>query len=172
MGNGYSLSELESIQDKWRLSFPPDLVALMRQRRPLQVKGFDWLTSSDEDIQRKLDWPLEGFLFDVRHNDLWWPEWGARPMSETAQAEKLTEIFAAAPRLIPLYGHRYLPEKPFESGNPVFSVYQSDVIYYGENLADWLAREENGWDSKQPIDAANPPKEIPFWSQSVRRNME
>jgi hypothetical protein len=79
-------------------------------------------------------------------------------------------VFAAAPRLIPLDGHRYLPETPHERGNPVFSVYQSDVIYYGADLADWVRREDLGWDVGIPIDPARPPKEIPFWSEAVRRN--
>lgn len=113
-----------------------------------------------------LDWPYEGFLFDVRENELWWPEWGPKPKSQVEEAKQLTEVFAKAPKLIPLVGHRYLPETPFERGNPVFSVHQSDVIHYGADLADWLVRETSGWD----IEVMRMPKEIPFWSEAVRRN--
>ena len=45
---------------------------------------------------------------------------------------------AQAPRLIPLISHRYLPETANETGNPVFSVYQSDVIHYGTDVADYF----------------------------------
>lgn len=171
MSAGYSQSEIEDIQSRWKLRFPPDLIELMRQRRPLISDGFDWFKSSAEEIQRKLDWPYEGFLFDVRHNDLWWPEWGPKPISGAEQAATLSEVIAKAPKLIPLFGHRYLPETPFESGNPVFSVWQSDVIYYGENLADWILREETRLDAGRPIEPDFPPKEIPFWSETVRRNV-
>lgn len=163
---GYSQSELEAIQDKWRLRFPPDLVELMRERRPLRSGGFDWLTMPAEEIKRALYWPFEGLLFDVQQNDVWWPEWGPMPKSAAEQAARLSEVFATAPKLIPLFGHRYLPETPKERGNPVFSVYQSDVIYYGADLADWLAREDGRRDPMRP------PKEIPFWSEVVRRNDE
>lgn len=163
---GYSQAELEGIQDTWKLRFPPDLIELLSKNRPLRPGGFDWLVASAKDIKRMLDWPYEGFLFDVRENELWWPEWGSKPKSAAAEAKQLAEVFAKAPKLIPLDGHRYLPETPFERGNPVFSVHQSDVIYYGADLDDWLVRETSGWN----INAMRPPKEIPFWSEAERRN--
>lgn len=167
---GYSQAELEDIQDHWKLRFPPDLLELMRRRRPLMPGGFDWLVSSPAEIQRILEWPLEGLWFDVQENGLWWPEWGEKPEAPLDQFNKLGDVVAKAPKLIPLYGHRYLPAAPHESGNPVFSVYQSDVIYYGADLEDWIAREVRGWGVGGAIDPAHPPKEIPFWSEMVRRN--
>jgi hypothetical protein len=43
--------------------------------------------------------------------------------------------------MIPVYSHRYLPAEPCEAGNPVFSIYQTDIIHYGYDLADYFARE-------------------------------
>ncbi|MEJ0058444.1 MAG: SMI1/KNR4 family protein [Terricaulis sp.] len=167
---GYSQAELEDIQDRWRLRFPPDLVELMRSRRPLMRGGLDWLKTSSAEIQRILEWPFEGLWFDVREADLWWPEWGEKPKALFDQGKRLGEVVTQAPKLIPLDGHRYLPETPNERGNPVFSVYQSDVIYYGADLADWIVREERGWEAGRAVDPARPPREIPFWSEIVRRN--
>jgi hypothetical protein len=31
-----------------------------------------------------------------------------------------------------------MPERPFEVGNPVLSVSQTDIIYYGSDLQDYL----------------------------------
>jgi hypothetical protein len=62
---GYTEAELEDIQKRWHLRFPPDLVEEMRQRRPLRPRGFDWLEASDAEIERSLAWPYESFLFDV-----------------------------------------------------------------------------------------------------------
>jgi hypothetical protein len=165
----YTQSELDDIQDRWNLRFPADLVELMRQRRPMFPRSFDWLKSPREEIERVLNWPLNGFWFDVRKNALWWPEWGPKPERESDQLAVLTAVFAKAPKLIPLSSHRYLPETPTGRGNPVFSVHQSDVVHYGSNLADWLVRESvaNGdWTELPPLVA----KEIPFWSEAVRRN--
>jgi hypothetical protein len=168
MNTGYSKIEIDEIQHRWKLTFPPDLVALLRNQRPLGegAGAFDWLTSSGEDIQGRLDWPFDSFLFDVEHDQLWWPEWGPRPESAHERRERLAKAFAEAPMLIPLFGHRYLPAEPREAGNPVFSVYQSDVIYYGANLQDWLRREFGGWDA----DAWPPIKRIRFWFEAVERN--
>jgi hypothetical protein len=167
---GYTQAELEDVQDRWKLRFPPDLLELMRKRRPLMPRGFDWLKTPSAEIQRILEWPFEGLWFDVQENELWWPEWGEKPKALFDQGKKLGEIIARAPKLIPLDGHRFLPETPNERGNPVFSVYQSDVIYYGADLADWIVREERGWEAGRAIDPTQPPKEIPFWSEMVRRN--
>jgi hypothetical protein len=160
---GYTQSELDEAQDKFGLVFPPDLVSLLRDRRP--VLAYDW-RSDDKEIREMLAWPLEGLLFDVENNTLWWPEWGERPRTAEARAEVLAMIVGGAPRLIPLVSHRYLPAEPHEAGNPVFSVYQSDVIYYGADLADYFEREFG--DPRRPLPQHI--KHVPFWSDLVERN--
>jgi hypothetical protein len=162
---GYTQTELDDAQQKFGLVFPPDLVALLRDRRPLD--GHDW--TDEAAIRRMLAWPFEGLLFDVEHNRLWWPEWGEKPASPDARADVLRSVVARAPKLIPLIGHRYLPAVPHEPGNPVFSVYQADVIYYGADLEDYFEREFAGWNHRPWPDQI---KHIPFWSDLVERNGE
>jgi hypothetical protein len=163
---GYSPSELDDIQARWDLRFPPDLIALLRDYRewPVNWPGghFDWIASDAAIIRDKLDWPFEGFWFDVEHGGLWMPEWGERPHEERARHARLREVFAAAPKLIPLVGHRYVPEEPNESGNPVFSVYQSDIVPYGADLDDWLRREREGY-TAAPWPALKP---VRFWTRA------
>ncbi len=164
----YSQTELDDIQARWDLRFPPDLIDLLRSSR-LSFDGtgaFDWVRSDPSIIQHRLEWPFESFWFDVTNNAAWWPEWGDKPSSVDEQRARLKEVFALAPKLIPLFSHRYLPEQPFARGNPVFSVYQTDVICYGADLQDWIERERGSYDSKPwpPI------KEIPFWSEALRKN--
>jgi|SRR5215467_11738858 len=103
---GYTLAELNGVQQKFGLIFPPDLVALLSDRRPSD--GHDW--TDDVAIRRALDWPLESLFFDVEHNGLWWPEWGERPPNPDARKEVLRPVISRAPKLIPLISHRYLPE--------------------------------------------------------------
>jgi hypothetical protein len=115
---GYTQTELDDAQQKFGMIFPPDLVVLFGERRPL-----DGHTRTDEvAIRRMLDWPFEGLLFDGEHNHLWWPEWGEKPASPEARKEVLRSVIARAPNLIPLIGHRYLPEEPRESGNRVLRL--------------------------------------------------
>jgi hypothetical protein len=163
--SGYTQSELDAAQERFGLRFPPDLVELFLDRRPLA--GYDWRTD-DDAIIRALQHPLEGLLFDLEHNDLWWPEWGERPASAAERAEVLTKVIGGAPRLVPLLGHRYIPEQPCASGNPVFSVMQSDTIYYGADLEDYFSREFLFDPLLRPLRADV--RRIPFWSDLVDRN--
>jgi hypothetical protein len=159
--DGYTRSELEQAQETYGLRFPPDLLDLLLDRRPKE--GWDW-RSDDKGIRRALERPLDGLLFDVEQNDLWWPEWGERPPSVDERAQVVSAIVQSAPRLIPLIGHRYIPEEPHEVGNPVFSVMQSDVIYYGANLAEYFANEFEGTHRVGAV------RRIPLWSDLVERN--
>ena len=165
---GYSQVELDEVQARWGLCFPPDLVEALLNRRPLldDPDCFDWVTAEPEVIKERLAWPFESYWSRVRDAGYWWPEWGEKPASASDQRAKLRDIFADAPKLIPLCGHRYVPEEPLERGSPVFSVYGADIIHYGANLVDWIEREANPWTPRPwpPI------KEIRFWGQAVRYN--
>lgn len=156
---GYTAAELDDAQARFALRFPPDLVALLRDRRP--AAGYDW-TGPEEPIRRILSWPLEGLLFDVE-NGLWRPDWGERPARAEERAEIVAALVAAAPALIPIFSHRYLPAEPLEAGNPVLSVYQSDIIYYGRDLEDYFVQEFGG--GTGPV--TGPVRRIRFWSDII-----
>jgi hypothetical protein len=167
---GYSQAELDDVQAKWGLRFPPDLIERLRESRPLidHVQCFDWLTADPAHIRERLAWPFESYWTSVERHELWWPEWGERPASPAELKEKVRGIFADAPKLIPLLAHRYISEEPYETRNPVFSVFFSDIVYYGANLLDWMERERAGPRVK-PWPAI---KEIRFWGQAVRYNAD
>lgn len=154
---GYSREELGRAQEEFDLVFPPDLVDLLRDRRP--AKGYDWRTDQKQ-IREMLDWPLEGLLFDIEQNNFWMGAWGVIPEREAERREIATAAVRAAPKLIPLMSHRFLPADPCEAGNPVFSIYQTDIIYYGANLDHYFANEFGAWTWLD--DAAY--RYIRFWS--------
>lgn len=163
---GYTQQELDRAQEIYGLKFPPDLVALLLDRRLIDAP--DWRID-DKIIRSTLTWPFEGLLFDVERNGLWWPEWGERPVEADDRKEVLSAALDQAPKLIPLFSHRYLPEQPYEAGNPVFSVYQSDVIYYGADLDDYFVREFSD-DPAVRRASPKPLKSIPFWADMVSRS--
>ena len=152
----YTQAELQRAQDMYGLVFPPDLIAMLSERH--QVLNYDWRTDNTA-IRRKLDWPYEGLLFDIENDSFWPLSWGERPDHASERAEVLRAVLARAPRLIPLFGHRYIPETPNKSGNPVFSVYQADIIYYGANLADYVQAEMG----QSELSTSNI-RRIAFWS--------
>ena len=81
---------------------------------------------------------------------------------------------AKAPRLIPILSHRYMPDDPPLAGNPVFSVYQTDIIYYGYDLASYFESEFPGGQEGrpgggiyQPDVFRKQPRPIRFWDEIV-----
>ncbi|HEX6684121.1 MAG TPA: hypothetical protein VF062_15060, partial [Candidatus Limnocylindrales bacterium] len=68
----------------------------------------------------------------------------------------------SAPRLVPIYGHRFCPGLP-RFGLPVLSVVQTDVAIYGQDVVDYLLREFKG-DPEKP-EQIGPVQEVPFWSE-------
>lgn len=159
---GYTQAELDRAQRRFGLVFPPDLVALLRRKRP--VAGYDW--TDERAIQRALEEPFNGLLASVESGQLWWPEWGRLPRSASAREQALRDIVSRAPKLIPLVSNRYLPEQPHEAGNPVFSIFYADAICFGANLKDYFEREFDWWSSRP---SPRPTKHIPFWSDLVER---
>ncbi|MGO9337326.1 MAG: hypothetical protein ACLPY1_07455 [Terracidiphilus sp.] len=87
--------------------------------------------------------PLHGIMFDVELNEFWLPEWGPRPPRLEDARLIVEEKVSLAPRLIPIYAHRMMPDRPSTTGNPVLSVHQTDIIYYGFDLDDYLRHEFN-----------------------------
>jgi hypothetical protein len=106
--------------------------------------------------------------FDIEHNAFWWPAWGARPTALADAFAVAAARVSEAPRLIPVYRHRYLPAEPCAAGNPVLSVYQMDIIYYGADLREYLANEfEHGAMVIVPP-GHDDVRRVPFWGDVVR----
>jgi hypothetical protein len=116
-----------------------------------------------------LDWPVEGALFDVQYNDLSHLSWGQRPADMSTALSTARRHLARAPKMIPVWGHRYLPAGRGTYGHPVLSIYQTDIIIYGTDLANYIALEFfrrqsaiPNW-TPPPPDWTSPPM-VPFWS--------
>jgi hypothetical protein len=66
--------------------------------------------------------------------------------------------------MIPVYAHRYLPAGRGTYGHPVLSIWQTDIIVYGTDLADYIDHEfsRSGW-----FISADwiPPAIVPFWGE-------
>ncbi|MEW4370997.1 SMI1/KNR4 family protein [Paenibacillus kandeliae] len=141
---GLSDETIHTIETFYQFRFPPDLRQLLSQVQPTG-RGFPiWGDFSKRGIalmQQYLNAPLEGILFDIQYNSFWYPAWGERPANHQAAQEIARQQYSQLPKLIPIYGHRYMPTEPHEVGNPVLSVHQTDVIPYGVDLEDYVQIE-------------------------------
>ncbi len=139
---GLSDEEILSVEQRYRINFPPDLRSFLQTQMPWGQFP-NWRSEDDPRIREMLRWPLDGMIFDVENNAFWLSEWGSKPSSKDEARAIVEQHVARAPRLIPIYAHRMIPDRPLEAGNPVFSVYQTDIIYYGFDLDDYFRNEFN-----------------------------
>lgn len=164
--SGLSAIELKKIEKLYRISFPPDLRALLTVAVPLAPDYYNWADFSHENmasIRSRLVQPIEGILFDIEHNDFWMEHhWGRKPVLLREQLSIAKSYLARVPRLIPLCSHRYISSYPKEASNPVFSVHQTDIIHYGNNLWHYFEYEPGRVDNKLDWSII---KAIPFWSE-------
>ncbi|MCI0491164.1 MAG: SMI1/KNR4 family protein [Blastocatellia bacterium] len=165
--HGLSESEIESIQEKYRFQFPPDLKEFLMFALPISDGFVDWRDATEDEIANRLLWPYEGICFDIENSSFWLEEWGQQPESLDEAFATAKKAVESAPALIPIYIHRYIPDRPNEVGNPVFSVYQTDIIYYGSDLADYLENEFRYYFDRSEYSLTGEIKHIEFWSRLV-----
>ncbi|GGT73902.1 hypothetical protein [Streptomyces lateritius] len=145
IGPGLTERELDAVESRFGFTFAADHRVFLAAGLPHGSHGWpDWRNGDPEDLAQRLARPVEGVLFDVEHARFWHPAWRPRP-AETSDALRIarTEL-ATAPRLVPVYSHRYLPGTAGGSGHPVLSVHQTDIIFYGTDLADYIRHEFTG----------------------------
>lgn len=162
---GLTDAEVAATEARFGFRFPPDLRAFLQTALPRGPRFPDWRSGEESALRAMLDWPREGMLFDIEHSGFWVEEWGPKPRSLEEAFRVASERVAAAPKLIPIFLHRMMPDEPHLAGNPVFSVYQMDIIHYGLDLADYL-RSEFHLPERPP--GPEEARTIRFWSQFVQ----
>jgi hypothetical protein len=155
---GLSDTEFARIEDEFGFRFADDHRALLAAGLPTGRGWPDWRSPDRQTIRDRLAAPVEGVLFDVAQSDFWYGGWGPRPHSPEEAVEVARRYLMTVPRMIPVYSHRYLPAAL--NDHPVLSIYQTDIVLYGNDLRDWIAREFK-------IGAASEPPgrrpTVPFW---------
>jgi hypothetical protein len=157
---GLEEEQIVALEHAWGLRFPPDYRLFLRRLhavdRPMRLVDYgngattptprdvpafpNWLTDGDI-LGAGREALVSGIQFDVEHADVWRPDWGPRPATVEARAQRVQELVEAAPRLIPVHSHRYLLAEPCQAGNPVFSIVQTDIIVYGADLRGYFLDE-------------------------------
>ena len=163
-------SEIHEAEEAFALQFPPDLKQFLMFVLPTGKGWPNWRSIKDPEIDRMLNWPYEGICSDIQHNAFWPADWGSQPGSLSDAFKFAKQKVDAAPKLIPIHGHRYLPDRPSVAGNPVFSVYQTDIIYYGSDLGNYFRNEFAYYFKVPEYQITEPVRRIEFWSEFVDGN--
>lgn len=136
---GMTEAELSRAEHLVGARFPADLRELLGITLPRGPGWPDW--RDPESVRSSLAWPVEGIVFGIEHNGFWYSGWGECPVDVQERVDVATAYLDDVPILIPVYSHRYIPAEPTPAGNPVLSVYGTDIIYYGSNLLSYLCAE-------------------------------
>jgi hypothetical protein len=162
--DGLSDAEVSEIEQCYGFRFPPDLRALLQYCVPVAGQFPKWRGDRAE-LEKALARPGDELRFEVEYNGFWLEAWGPRPPLTSAAVEFVDGLLHKAPKLIPVYGRRYMPSTPFEAGNPVFTLDGSNVSYAGFDLVSYFKHEFH-----LPFVEGNEtsPRRIDFWSDLVR----
>jgi hypothetical protein len=169
---GLTNDEIAHAERTYGFTFPPDLHALLSFCLPVGTRFPNWRRPSAA-IRDQLAWPFEGIAFDIRHSNYWRPQWGERPAAIDDAILIAKQHVENWPRLILIFAHVYLPADPCLAGNPVFSVYQTDIIYCGADIFDflgWLSYDGDRDELEEPPVYCSDYRSIRCWSDLVREN--
>ncbi|MEV6012527.1 hypothetical protein AB0M29_37755 [Streptomyces sp. NPDC051976] len=169
---GLTEAEFARIEQTYGFEFADDHRAFLAAGLPVNVPPEDgqtwsrpwpeWRGGDMDSLRRQLDWPVEGVLLDVEHNGFWYEGWGERPPDGTTALDAARRYLAQAPVLVPVYAHRCLPAGRGSFGHPVLSMWQTDIIYYGLDLVDYVHQEFDN--ERGEVDESwNPQATVSFW---------
>lgn len=156
VARGLSDQELSAIEASFAFVFPQDLRSILQEGLPVGVGFPNWRsgTAGRQQLQMMVDLPTAGLAYDIAKGRFWWKDWGSQPSTSREALHIARKELSAAPTLIPIYTHCYIPSSPSLAGNPVFFVYQNDFYYAGYDVSDFFQREafvpQENLDSQTP----------------------
>jgi len=139
---GLTAEEMERVEEIYQVSFPKSYRDFLMQALPVSKGFYNWRDFSAENIEKikkVMEYP-KAYLFSHAQDVTWCDAWGEEPKDAEEYTGAVREKLAKAPVLLPVFAHRYIPVTG-EEDPPVLSVHGADVIYYGENLLDYLKVE-------------------------------
>jgi hypothetical protein len=169
---GLTEKECETLEDMFEIVFPCDYKAFIQTELPVSQDFTKWrlaLSSAEakKKIQEQFEFVQDGILFDIENNGYWERSWGEKPQNLNEQFEIAKRFLKTYPKLIPIYSHRYIPEKPSDAGNPILSVVQTDIICYGADLAHYFSNEFSFILKENLFPPVNKIKPIEFWGHFI-----
>ena len=144
---GLTQSELEKIYEIYEIKFPLSLKSFLTTALPVSDGFYDWRDLSSENIM-KIKNTMQHFYKFVKSAsfeeyipnstyslDQWYK------ISREQRVEVVVELYKNAPKIIPVYSHRFMLEINHDNDQPILSIHYDDIVYYGRNLQEYLLHE-------------------------------
>lgn len=160
---GLTLDELEQIERIYQIKFPRSLKQFLMTAQPISRGFYNWRNFQDDNVQfikNVINRPLLD-IHGMAEEIYWCESWGEEPEDEKAIVKEIRKRLEKAPKLLPIYAHRYMPIV-LDENPPVISIHGIDIIYYGENLEDYFNVEFGKKEQNEIVFQDITP--IPFWS--------
>lgn len=165
VSRGLTDEEFKKIEEIYGIVFPSQLAEFYSCGLPIGEQFPIWNDFSDGNvclIREKIEFPINALRSDVE-DWFWLDSWGDEPESREEALAVFGSIAQNAPKMIPIYSHRYMPAY---EGAPVISTVGSDCIYYGRSLEEYLECE---FLHVKDRFMKGKVKKVPFWSNLVER---
>ena len=160
---GLTSDELLQIEKIYQIKFPGSLKEFLMTAVPISRGFYNWRDLQEDNIQfikEIIKKPLLN-IYNMAEEVYWCNDWGKKPEDGGKTVEEVRARLKEAPKLLPIYTHRYIP-MVLDENPPVISIHGVDIIYYGQNLRDYL-NIEFGKRMQNAIEFHNITS-IPFWS--------
>lgn len=113
---GLTDSEIQQIETIYDIKFPKSLRNFYREGVPVSEAEYEfprWSDFSADNISciKKywIEGPIDRLLPHIKREGYWIPEWGERPERAEDAAAEFAKTAQKAPKLIPVFGNKYLP---------------------------------------------------------------
>jgi hypothetical protein len=161
--NGLTVDEVVQIEKIYGIVFPMSLRDFLMTALPVSKGFYNWRNREQgnvEYIKNMINQPIR-YIMDMPEEVYWCEDWGEEPKDEDNFKSEVRKRLKMAPKLVPVYSHRYIPMLSSENV-PIISVHGVDIIYYGEDIEDYF-KVEFGDKEQNAINFENI-KPIPFWT--------
>lgn len=162
---GLTDEEVTRVEERVGFHFGEEHREFLQEALPVGESWPDWRYGATEDLRMQLDRPVVGVLGHAARMSFWPPAWGERPTSVPERERIAREHLGRVPRLVPVHSYRYITVDPVFVPSPVFSIHEIDVIVFGDDLLDFVAREFH----MPPRHQSPASTYVPFWSELAAR---
>ena len=134
--SGLTNDMLANVEKTYEICFPDSLKEFYLTALPISFENTNfprWDDFSPKNIaviRQRISAPYQWLKQDIE-NGFWLSAWNGKTIDE---------LFENAPKLIPIYSHRYVPILNY-ANLPVISTVGRDTVCYGVSLEDYLLRE-------------------------------
>lgn len=163
IGPGLTDEEFAVVESDFGFEFADDHRAFLTAGLPVGASWPDWRSGARRPLRSVLQLPVDGVLFAVEWNDFWDDRWGRRPARMKDALRTARYRLERVPRMVPVFGNRFLPAGRGSFGQPVLSMYRTEILCYADDLVHYI---DNEFGPHRHRPSARPTVE--FWSDLVR----